>query len=475
MVNSMVFGYTPYPNAAKEYLRFMMEEEQYGPYLEACIGYWNHPLQAYEKHPIWTADPKHEPYATVIRDSLWDGYKGTLGEASAAVLADFVVVQMVAAVCSGQLTPEEAAAEAERRAQRYYEILTLGWAVGLSRPAATSGATVENQPAPATSAGGGRAGGRIVATVAETTYRRARQNGFLRLLDNRRVLVFLFMLPAAGLLLLFLTYPLGLGVWLGFTDTRIGRSGFFIGWENYESLFQDRVFWTAVQFTIIYTFFATIGKFALGLWLALLLNHQLPFKAFIRSIILVPWIVPTVLSAIAFWWIYDPQFSIISYSLQRLGLIDRYIDFLGVPNNARASLDRRQHLARHPVRRDLPARRTADHLAEPVRGGDDRRRQRLAAVLARHPADADADPRRGADLLGAVHVHRLPAGVRDHPRRPGQLHPPHGHAGVPARDPGRAARRGVGDRGRDDPVFGVRHVLQLLRPGAAQVAAGRRQ
>jgi multiple sugar transport system permease protein len=160
----------------------------------------------------------------------------------------------------------------------------------------------------------------------------------MRLLDNRRFLIFLFMLPAAGLLIVFLTYPLGLGVWLGFTDTRIGRSGVWIGWENYVSLFQDRVFWIAVEFTIIYTVVATIGKFALGLWLALLLNHAIPFKAFVRSIILVPWIVPTVLSAIAFWWIYDPQFSIISYSLERLGLIDRYIDFLGVPENARASL-----------------------------------------------------------------------------------------------------------------------------------------
>src|ERR687897_25882 len=178
-----------------------------------------------------------------------------------------------------------------------------------------------------------------MATVAETTYRRARQNGFLRLLDNRRFLVFLFMLPAAGLLLVFLTYPLGLGVWLGFTDTRIGRPGFFIGWENYDSLFRDRVFWTAVQFTIIYTVFAPIGKFALGLWLALLLNHTLPFKAFIRSIVLVPWIVPTVLSAIAFWWIYDPQFSIISYVVvDVLGWRDTYIDFLGTPWNARFSL-----------------------------------------------------------------------------------------------------------------------------------------
>jgi multiple sugar transport system permease protein len=147
------------------------------------------------------------------------------------------------------------------------------------------------------------------------------------------------MVPAAGLLLLFLTYPLGLGIWLAFTDTTIGRPGEFIGLWNYESLFADSVFWLSVTNTIGYTVLATIGKFALGLWLALLLNHTLPFKAFIRSIILVPFIVPTVLSAIAFWWIYDPQFSIVSYVLvDVLGWRETYIDFLGVPNNARASL-----------------------------------------------------------------------------------------------------------------------------------------
>jgi multiple sugar transport system permease protein len=160
-----------------------------------------------------------------------------------------------------------------------------------------------------------------------------------RTLDNRRVLIFLFMVPAAGLLLLFLTYPLGLGIWLAFTDTTIGRPGEFIGLWNYESLFADSVFWLSVTNTIGYTVLATIGKFALGLWLALLLNHTLPFKAFIRSIILVPFIVPTVLSAIAFWWIYDPQFSIVSYVLvDVLGWRETYIDVLGVPNNARASL-----------------------------------------------------------------------------------------------------------------------------------------
>ena len=120
MVNSMVFNHTDYPNAAKEYLRFMMEREQYEPWLTASIGYWGHPLQAYDQAGIWTSDPKHEVYKHVIADALWDGYKGSLGEASAAVLADFVVVQMVASVATGQATPEEAAQEAERRAKRYY-------------------------------------------------------------------------------------------------------------------------------------------------------------------------------------------------------------------------------------------------------------------------------------------------------------------------------------------------------------------
>jgi multiple sugar transport system permease protein len=158
------------------------------------------------------------------------------------------------------------------------------------------------------------------------------------LLDNRNVLSVICMAPAAILLLTFLTYPLGLGVWLGFTDTKIGRAGFFIGFENYISLFDDSVFWLVVFNTLLYTTVATVLKFGLGLYLALLLNNHLPFKSILRAIILLPWIVPTVLSAIAFWWIYDAQFSILSYMLQKMGLIDQYIDFLGKPNNARASL-----------------------------------------------------------------------------------------------------------------------------------------
>ena len=166
----------------------------------------------------------------------------------------------------------------------------------------------------------------------------ARRGLWSRLSESRNGLGFLFMLPAAIFLLFFLTYPLGLGVWLGFTDTRIGREGVFIGLENYLWLFDDPVFWLSVFNTVLYTTIASVAKFGLGLWLALILNRHLPFKNFFRAIILLPWVVPTVLSAMAFWWIFDSQFSIISWSLMQMGLIDRPINFLGDPWNARWSV-----------------------------------------------------------------------------------------------------------------------------------------
>jgi multiple sugar transport system permease protein len=156
--------------------------------------------------------------------------------------------------------------------------------------------------------------------------------------NNRNLLGALFMAPAAIILIVFLTYPLGLGGWLGLTDTKIGRPGEFVGLENYQSLMNDAVFWLSVFNTLFYTAIASVLKFALGLYLALLLNKNIAIKSFIRAIMLLPFIVPTVLSAIAFWWIFDAQFSIISWTLKKMGLIDTFIDFLGDPWNARFSV-----------------------------------------------------------------------------------------------------------------------------------------
>jgi len=158
-----------------------------------------------------------------------------------------------------------------------------------------------------------------------------------QLLNNKHFLGLLFMLPAGVLLLLFLTYPLGLGTWLGFTDAKVGRAGVWIGLDNYEYLWGDSVTRLALFNTIFYTAVASVIKFALGLWLAMLLNRHIPFKSFFRAIVLLPFIVPTALSALAFWWLYDAQFSVISWVLVKMGLITTYIDFLGDPWMARFS------------------------------------------------------------------------------------------------------------------------------------------
>jgi multiple sugar transport system permease protein len=159
-----------------------------------------------------------------------------------------------------------------------------------------------------------------------------------RLKVNRNWLGIWFMLPTAAFLIFFLAYPLGLGIWMSFTDARIGRGGVFIGLENYEWLWDDSIFWLSVFNTLLYTLVASVFKFAIGLYLALLLNENMPFKAMLRSVVLIPFIVPTVLSALAFWWIFDSQFSIISWSLRQLGLIDQNINFLGDANWARFSV-----------------------------------------------------------------------------------------------------------------------------------------
>jgi multiple sugar transport system permease protein len=177
-----------------------------------------------------------------------------------------------------------------------------------------------------------------MSTIAQRRSPPPTASWMARMMESRNALGLAFLLPAAVVLLLFLTYPLGLGVYLGFTDTRLGRPGIWIGIENYEFLWEDSIFWLSVFNTILYTTVASLFKFVLGLWLALLLNRHLPFKAFLRAIVLLPWVVPTVLSGIAFWWIFDAQFSVISWALIQLGLIDGPINFLGDVANARASV-----------------------------------------------------------------------------------------------------------------------------------------
>src|SRR5438132_1251606 len=120
--NQMIFKYSKYPKAAKEFLRFMMEPEQMDPWVQASIGYVTPALKYYEKNPIWTSDPKHTPYRNSMNNMIPSGYAGKMGYASAGALADFIVVNMVAEAASGSKTPKEAAERAQKRAERYYKV-----------------------------------------------------------------------------------------------------------------------------------------------------------------------------------------------------------------------------------------------------------------------------------------------------------------------------------------------------------------
>lgn len=263
---------------------------------------------------------------------------------------------------------------------------------------------------------------------------RSKQGPLVRLFDYRPFLILVCLAPALGLLLVFLTYPLGLGVWLAFTDTTIGRRGIFVGLENFQYLLSDPLWWNAVFYSVLYTGIATIGKFTLGFWLALLLNNHFPFKSILRAIVLLPWIVPTVLSALAFWWIYDPQFSIISYLLvDVLHIRTTNIDFLHAVACA-ILVDRSEYLARHSVRRDLTSRRPSDNIAFVVRGCDARWCIVVAAFPLHHASHDDADPGDRDDVLDHLHVYRLPTGLRNHTRRADQLDASVGNTGFPARN-----------------------------------------
>ncbi|WP_083528916.1 sugar ABC transporter permease [Hyphomicrobium sp. CS1BSMeth3] len=150
-----------------------------------------------------------------------------------------------------------------------------------------------------------------------------------RPLENERNLAWLLLLPTMVLLGLFIAYPFMRGLLLSVTDTRVGVPGEFVGLDNFRRLASDPIFHAVVWNTCWYTFVTTIFKLGLGLWLALLLNRSFRFKAFTRAFILLPFIIPTVLSTFAWKWMFDPTFSVLNWMLYQTGLIRGAINWLG--------------------------------------------------------------------------------------------------------------------------------------------------
>jgi len=119
---AIVFNHTKFPNACKAYLKFMMEADQMNTWIQGSSAYCCQPLKAFASNPVWTSDPIHAPYARASETLRPNGYAGPLGYSSAAVMADYVLVDMFASAVTGATSPEDAAAQAEKRANRYYRV-----------------------------------------------------------------------------------------------------------------------------------------------------------------------------------------------------------------------------------------------------------------------------------------------------------------------------------------------------------------
>jgi multiple sugar transport system permease protein len=154
------------------------------------------------------------------------------------------------------------------------------------------------------------------------------------ILDNERWLAFLLLAPTGILLGVFIAYPFFEGIWLSLTNTRVGVRGEFVGLANFKKVWADSIFRTAVWNTVWYTFITTVVKLVLGLWLAQLLNRHFRGKAFLRAFVLLPFIIPTVLSTFAWKWMFDPTFSVLNWMLYQLGFITKRINWLGDPDLA---------------------------------------------------------------------------------------------------------------------------------------------
>jgi multiple sugar transport system permease protein len=140
------------------------------------------------------------------------------------------------------------------------------------------------------------------------------------------------------MLAIFLAYPFGIGIWLSLTASEVGEIGPFVGLANFQFELKHHIFQQAFVNTFVYTAVTTVFKLGLGLLMALLLNQVFPLQRFVRAALLLPWIIPSVLSTLSWRWMFDPTFSVINWAIVHSGLSTHGVDWLGTPFTAMTSL-----------------------------------------------------------------------------------------------------------------------------------------
>ena len=142
------------------------------------------------------------------------------------------------------------------------------------------------------------------------------------LLDHEWFLGPAFVTPALLLLVLLVAYPFCMAVWFSLSNSFIGRPGEFIGLRNFIGLWSSDSFRQTFQNAFVFTSIAVLFKVVFGVALALLLNEQLWFKRMIRGAVLLPWVIPTALSTLGWWWMFNSLYSVVNWSGIALGIMD---------------------------------------------------------------------------------------------------------------------------------------------------------
>jgi multiple sugar transport system permease protein len=175
----------------------------------------------------------------------------------------------------------------------------------------------------------------VLVAVVPRRRRAASLSGWL---DRESVFSWLMMAPPLLFLAALVGYPFCYGILLSLQDRPVAHAGTFVGLKNFATNLNDPIFWKVAANTFLYTAAATLLKMVGGLGLALAMNQQFPLKNLVRALLLLPFIVPTVLSTVAWMWILDPAFSVLNWFLLALGVPKPGPSWLGNPVLAMASI-----------------------------------------------------------------------------------------------------------------------------------------
>jgi multiple sugar transport system permease protein len=127
--------------------------------------------------------------------------------------------------------------------------------------------------------------------------------------------------PALVLIVALVAYPFGMAIYFSLSDYWVGSPGGFVGLQNFRDIVANEIFQRTVYNSFVFTGIAVVLKAVLGIWLAMLLFRGFKLKRLIRGAVLLPWVIPTALSTLAWWWMFDSLYSVVNWTAIRLGLI----------------------------------------------------------------------------------------------------------------------------------------------------------